>query len=471
MATAAVCTTRRYTFSTKPYTKASKMEPAFLTVFVLLCLFAATRPPVAFALMLHLFSIKQVMQAHCASLRSSLFGTQFVNYAIAATCALAAVAVFFRRDRPFHGLINSTAISILLLFGWSVISLLWSPGREIGLAVVISQLPYFILVIGLSPMLLFDADDVAKSFTWLVGLGVCLCLIILSSNQFTSVYGRLAVDLAAGVRSNSLNLGELGGMMVILAAALRRGFFGPFRVWIRVAVLILGALLALRAGTRGQFFLSFFVAIVMTPVAAPVRNILGFFSTALLVGVVGVVLLALLSTQLEGYEAQRFSLESMLYGQSSASSRATNLAVLAKAWREQPQAYLLGLGYSTFPTLTESGGDPYSHVLFADALFELGLPGAAALGISIFLGIKNWILLFRESAYGGNERERSAMAAIGGLVLFQLLLVNKQGALWGIPPLFAWLLLLARLQGRQESAVTSAEDDYGAAESEDSQRA
>ena len=54
------------------------MELLFILAFVGLCVISAFRPPWAFALVLLMYPLEQVMQAHCPALRSG-FAAQAVN--------------------------------------------------------------------------------------------------------------------------------------------------------------------------------------------------------------------------------------------------------------------------------------------------------------------------------------------------------------------------------------------------------
>jgi hypothetical protein len=417
------------------------MEAALIVAFSLLCLVAISRRWWALSLVLLMHPIEQVMQAHSPVLRSSIIGSKVVNVAIGVVVLGCIAREVLKGTGALRGWWNVTLASSVLLFAWSVVTLGWSPGRTEGLDIVVAQLPYFLVVVVASSMLAGDADDLTKTAQVMLILGTLLALIAVVSPAFATYQGRLSFEFGAGIRSNTLAIGELGGMVLITAACLRRGLPGGLGTPLRIAGLTLGTLLALKAGARGQFFLAIIVAVGFVPVAAPIRSFAGFFGAV--IGIAAVAMVAMfLSSTLEGFAARRFSMEEMLYGASSAGSRAANLTVLVKAWLDSPAAILFGLGYNTFATLDEGLGDPYSHILFADAICELGVPGAVLLGTAVWTGARSATRLL--SAHLGDARLRAGIASMVALLAYEVLLVNKQGALWGIAPLFPLMAIMTR---------------------------
>jgi hypothetical protein len=417
------------------------METLFIVSFSCLCVVAMVYRWCALALVLYMHPIEQVLQAHSPVLRSSAIGAKFVNVAIGVVVLGAIAREVCKGKDALQGWWNVTLTSTVLLFTWSVLTLTWSPGRAEGLDTVLTQLPYFLIVAVASPMLARDANDLTKTAFIMLAFGTLLALIAVVSPAFSTYQGRLSFEFGAGIRSNTLAIGELGGMLLIIAACLRRGVPVGFGTALRIAGLTIGALLALKAGARGQFFLAIIVAVAFVPVATPIRSFAGFFGAVIGIAVVAMVALILGST-LEGFAARRFSVDEILYGASSTSSRSANLTILLKAWLDSPAAILFGLGYNTFATLDEGLGDPYSHILFADAICELGVPGAVLLGTAVWTAARSAIQLL--SAHLADARLRAGVASMVALFAYEVLLVNKQGSLWGVAPLFPLMAILTR---------------------------
>ena len=158
---------------------------------------------------------------------------------------------------------------------------------------------------------------------------------------------------------------------------------------------------------------------------------------------VGLVASFLLDTLLSGFAAKRFSVEEMLYGTSSSSERMENVLSLGRAWAQSPTAWIFGLGYYAFNGLFADAGSIYSHVLFADVIFEMGLPGVAFMSCFVYLTVRDSFRLYRLAAEF--PLERAACTALIALFAYQLLLVNKQGNLWGSMVFFLMGIVISRL--------------------------
>ncbi len=428
------------------------MELAFLAAFAMCCMVCALRPPLAFALVVLMFPMEQVIQAHAPGLIGSAFGIKAVNYGVGVTAVFAAVKGCLTRPHGFSRWMNAATVSALSLLAWAAISLLWSPGRTEGLETVVGNVPYIVLFIIVAPLLIGDLDELRISQQAVLLIGMVLCAIIVISPEFTSLYGRLGYTVATGVRSNPLAIGELGGVVLLVAATMRGSTLLGFPLLpLRVAAAILGVLVAIKSGSRGQLAFALMVTIMFVPVAAPVRNVGAFISSAIIVGVTVLVVDFVISTQLQGVEARRFSGEALLYGDSSAFGRVNNVIALGSAWLSNPLAILIGLGYYAFSSLSASGGQPYSHVMFADALFELGVPGVALTATGLIVSGLSALRLFRVCS--GDRILRSTVAVAAGMLAYQVLLANKQGTMWGIPMLFALQAVVTRVWLRERDAL------------------
>ena len=424
------------------------MELPFIVAFVGICAISAFRRPWAFALVLLMFPMEQVMQAHCPALRSGV-AAQAVNYGVALS-SLFACARMTLRGGGLVNWMNTVMLATIGLYLWSIITLLWSPGRTEGLETIGTQWPYFFLIILVSPLLIRDINDTGAALRAFLWIGLPLGFVIAFSPEFASKYGRIGFEIGMGYRSNPLAIGELGGGLLVIGATLRKGVIPVAGTIVRIVAVILGAMVAIKAGSRGQFFIAIVVAIVFIPVSAPLRNPVAFVSSVVGIGVVLAAASVLLSSELDGFAAKRFSSDEMLYGESSVSGRLSNFFILAEAYLRSPTAIFVGLGYSTFTTLPGGMGEPYSHVLFADALFELGIPGAVLMSTIIWVGCRSSYQLLKQSV--DDPLRRAVLATVGALLAYQILLVNKQGSLWGTPILFPLLTIMLRVYLNEQTA-------------------
>lgn len=424
------------------------MQAIWITLFFLICLYGCVRPMVALALLLYLFPIEQILQSMAPALGSTPLGGQLVNYVVGLVVCAAAIRTAFTKFQPLVGLFNGVLITVLLLYGWSIVTLLWSPGRMDGLAVVGTRWPYLVVMI-LGSYLINDLNDLVSFAKTALLIGLTVCVVLLSSGDFESKFGRLGIVVAGKLESNPLALGELGGIVLLTGALLRDSSFGRWNVLLRLLAVGTGAAIALRSGARGQLLFSVGIALVAVPLAAPMRSWKAFFSTILIVGVVIAMALVLSSTLLEGFAAKRFSVDEMLYGSSSTSERVQNVTTLMSHWLSSPFAVLVGLGYYAFSSY--GMGIDYSHVVAADALFELGIPGAAGYIAVLVMTFQNCKRLMRAGIDTGYYR--AAVALCIGILGFYYLLSNKQGELWGCTTLFMLMCIVARLVSRIDAGM------------------
>lgn len=428
-----------------------------LPLFLLACIRAILSPGFALALVASMFTVKQLLQSSLPWLATSSVGAVAVNATVLAA-ALAALTVRFTRGRRVrHDGINLAWLCTVLLYAWSVLTCAWTPS-EGAWDVIVAGLPYFVLLMLVAPRLVTDWAEVADFHRGLLLIGIPTALLILISPEFTTKYGRLGLEIGS-VRTNPLALGQFGGLMLIAAALYRRP--GAVALVLRLLAMLLGAALAIRSGSRGQFLYAVIVAIALFPLAAPVRNVRVFFLTAVGVGIIAFASVQLVELLLENpLESKRFSFEEMLFGRSSAAGRFANVMVLYEAWLSEPLAPLLGLGYDAFQYYAGTAGEPYSHVIFADALFELGLPGAVLMTVFVASATRSGFRLIRETTESPERRLVGAMLV--AWFAYEVLLANKQGSLWGTPAMFpAGIVLTQMVLSRPAEAADPVALDEG----------
>lgn len=420
------------------------MQYFYASLLALACAVACVRPVWAVALLLCIFPIEQVLQSVSPFLRTTVLGNQLVNYLLGVVAILAAGNTAVRKPETWLGFASPTLMVISTLLIWSAVTILWSPGRELGLEKLSSRWPYFVVMVLFGSYIICNLDDVRELVTALAVLGVVLCTIILVSPEFGSQWGRLGILEGGKLQSNPLAIGELGGATLMVGALMRRTTLGIISVPLRLAAVLLGAVVAIKSGSRGQFIFAIGLSVIFFPIAAQVRSVTAFLSTAVGMAVIGGIVAFLASTLLEGFAARRFSAEQLLYGSSSTLERFSNVVGLAGRWISSPLAIAVGLGYYAYSSF--GYGAEYSHVVAADVLFELGIPGALLYVAMVLLVIRASRGLMRIAS--DDPFERSAAALLIALMTFQFLLSNKQGELWGVTPFFMLACVVTRLEIR-----------------------
>lgn len=416
------------------------MAIVILTIFVVLLIGSLVRPLWALALAMLMFPIEQSLQGAVDAFRTF---PPLANYIVAAVVGIAAVRETLAMRRPFFGYFSRAWLLTLAIFAWSAVSLLWTPAMPQAGEMVREGIPYFILFVVAAPILIDSVDDLTDLASLLMVFGTLVALTIIVNPEFNLKSGRLGVMLTSTVRSSPLAIGELGGTLLIVSALFRSSSSNNFLKVARSAAFICGTTLALYSGSRGQLIFGAAFALVFFPVAKPVKS-LGSYAIAVIgVVLVGGALVAISQLVLEGDMLRRWQGDVLSQG---VEVRQLNMLDLFRAFAANPVAWIFGLGWNAFSALTDASREPYSHSIIVDVLTELGIPAFIAFGYIMASVVQCGLNLFR--AWSQNEARRVAITIFVALGLYQFLLVNKQGYLWGVGLSFLHWLIIVRVWER-----------------------
>ena len=432
------------------------MQPLALSLFLALCAVGIFRPALIVALIFTMFPLEIALQSMCPVLSSSDLGLQAVNLAIGAAALIATPLAITQRREPFLGYANLAAISVFLVLLWSVVTLLWSPNRDVAIGTIRWQLPYMVLSTLIAPLLLSNSIQLVELQKWLLALGFAMCCVYLLSPEFAMRDGRLGTYIAgAGKQSNPLAVGEAGGLTLIIGMLYVRrtpSFLVPL---IRICAVLVGSAVVFLSGSRGQVLISVGVGILFVPLAMTIRNARAFLANCLLLAVFAATTYFVFTNVLSNFATQRFSADQMVYGyDSSALSRFSSVANLMAAWSSSPIAWVVGLGYLAYGAI-QGSTDIYTHVLFADAIFELGIPGLVLFVLLLMSAVQSSVQLLSM----GNQADpqtRSSIATLIAIATYSTIIVNKQGALWGSFIFFMSIILIAQLANRARAGLDPA---------------
>jgi hypothetical protein len=134
----------------------------FPAIVLLACAWSFRRPVWAVVLMIFLFSIQQVLQAEAPWVRGTPLGNQLINYVVGSVAIFAAGITILRKREAFVGWVNFSFVVITALLAWSVVTLLWSPGRDLALQVLSLRWVYYVIFILVGPIIIADLDDIAE---------------------------------------------------------------------------------------------------------------------------------------------------------------------------------------------------------------------------------------------------------------------------------------------------------------------
>ncbi len=432
------------------------LEALTVGSFVLVCLVSMFRTSWTLSLLVVFFPFKQALQASSGFFISN---NTLPNYIVALIVAIAAFREATSKERPFLGYLSFQFTGAMLLLGWSVVSLVWTPSREMATEFISINLPYAILFVILGPMLIRDVREFRSFLLAFLPISSLVAVVMLLNPTFTSQSGRMGVQIAANLRTNPLAIGELGGVMIIVASLIRSDSAGIALGVARAIAMSTGAILAIQSGSRGQIAFAVLVAILCFPAARRVRSVSGFFGATLGSLAVAGVVLVVAQYALEGNLLKRWDAQAVDEG---VGIRLANLFDLLSAWLATPAAWLFGLGFNAFSSLgAAQAAQGYTHNLTADILAELGLPIFCVYLMLIAQTFRSSTWLIRR--FADEPSYRSVCAIAVALAAYQLLLANKQGMLWASPALFLSFITISRLRTRESSELPPREDSQGTA--------
>jgi hypothetical protein len=334
--------------------------------------------------------------------------------------------------------LNSVLGMILFMLFWSVLSVNWSPGSTKGREFILEGIPYILIYVVVAPILIDSPQMLRRALLIFLGLGSVTALLILLNPEFKVRGGRLTFRFGAADVINVLQLGRLGGMLLIAAAVMRvrATALQPIRLF----AFIVGSLLAFYSGSRGQILASGIVALLFFPVARPLRNVSSFllFTGSVLIGYVSITLV---SDYVTGEaDINRWDPKYIL---GATNARILNIADLFQAFGSSPLALFIGLGFNAFTGVTSATLDTYAHNLFVEVLCELGvfffvllivlLGTVLRAGRSLFLSVRDTPDL------------RAPVATLLAFASFDFLIAQKEGQLWNHFDMYLHFCMIARL--------------------------
>lgn len=409
---------------------------------VLAFLFLFLAPP----LLILFFPLEQLIQSSSGFFRNTAFGLQATNYMVAFTVAMTTGYAVFKNPQRFQGILNSTTIIIGIMFIWTLLSCIWSPGRAKGFEVFISTAPYLAMFFIFMPLLITSLADWSRVARLCLVLGTIISGLILISPEFTMKFGRLGLDIASeakGGRSSPLALGELGGTCIVLAVFVGTKFDLLYFKVFRGIALLLGTILVVKSGSRGQLMFAVITVVLSYPISKQFSNAKNYIFT-----IIGLGLTLFLINYIAGQVANTGSLDTeKRWAEGSTSSgvdvRLDNIFFLLETWLKSPAYWIQGLGFYSFGELNPFG-EPYTHAIVVDMLGELGLIG---LILFLIMCILSWISCRKIFIAVRNDPiQRASFSSLAAMLIYQLLLSNKQGNIAGSFLMFSLILLAARIE-------------------------
>ena len=409
------------------------------------------KPQYTIVLLMMTFLIEQTLQSYIPLLAGGM--SWFTNVAIGGLAIVAVGNRFVQGKQLSGGYFNPALVALIILYAFSWINSFASPSREQALAMNMNGWPYWILLIGIAPLLLGDIGEFRRIVIAFMVIGIIITFfLVLNPAASYAGTGRFTVELEGMEnRSNPLALGSAGGMLLICAVLFRPERANVWLTLVRGIAFAVGLGLAVASGSRGQVLVAVAVVVTMFPLAYPVRNVIQFFAvTAGLAIVLGGIMMVFdwVTTEETISRWESSSVMAALEG------RFANVIVNLTAYFSSPEAWFFGLGSNAFTSLTNTD-QPYVHNVMIEVMTEQGLVGTILLVIILvtsFKAARRMFTVYRDDLY-----MRPAVATLIALALYYVGLSMKQGSMLGGPGMFFWVILLTKV-ARYESQLADAEE-------------
>lgn len=415
----------------------------YLGIFGLLVAGTLRKPAVGLAAALCMFVIEQWGQTKVAFVASH---ASLTNYLFGCIVLFGVVNQFLRYGgvRPVTGPVH---LCVILLYLYSAASLLWTPAYAAAFEEWDHNLPYAVLLLVLAPILVRNIEDARDGLyaTQAVGALLAVCFALFVEYGFRSVESE--IETAEAVRLPGA-LAELGGYLFIISCLLARRT--PFSLVFSLGVMVLGGLLVMQSGTRGQLLSMILCAgtffVVARSTSARQRNLLLIFG-----GTLSVLAAYFAFTELSQFfystQNSRWTVEGV---ESAYGGRMVMAGALLEAyWSAGPLAILFGLGTSASFSPDIVGF--YPHVVPVEILGELGLVGAALFLVIVWRTVSLTLKIFDTQDPRSDDRRITTVVA--ALFAFELLLAMKEGSLLRGINVFLFAILLEGIALRARQAA------------------
>lgn len=441
---------------------------AFLTALGLV--YCVVKPRYAIVPVLMLFPAEQIIMGYLPDFRWK-YGW-VTNLAVGLIAVFGVANHFFRGENVFKGMFNKLFFAVIAMYAYIMISTFWTPAPDSVAYFLNKSWAYFFLFYLVAPLLVNDLDDLASINVPLIVSGLLIMVLMLINPNAKFINDRFTIDLGYQVgfgqlQSNPLAIADAGGVLAIVCAIYRPEKRQPLLTALQWTGVLLGLVLALLSGSRGQVLAAVGVIAVLLPFATGARSAGRVAGSVITVGAVVTTLFYVFKTFVISAAQTRWSEQGQSQG---LEARFEMVAAALGAYGVSPVYWLTGLGASAFNAFytfrTSDNPHWYPHNIVVEVLTEYGVIGIVILGGILYITTKYCLRLV---AIAGADRGRRTTAVLfAGLILFQFLMAMKQGYMLGMPPLFMFILILARVVKNEEAAAllayNQAEEDGQALE-------
>jgi hypothetical protein len=408
-------------------------------LLILLALLIGTwrRPAAGIGAVLCLYGLKQWGQSTTA-----LFSEyrQFTNFAVFAICVLGVWRAARQRACILCS-VPTTTVLILVMYGYAFVTISWAPDPQTSLDQWITSAPYIVTITLLAPLLIGDLDDARTAFISTALAGAALCALALAFGTWGDrglvMFGHAGLQDDSNLyryETNPLALSSMAGTVLLICALSLGRPNGMLMRLFSLACIPVALVVILRSGSRGQAIASGAAFLVALPVAFRPKDGKSLVS---------LVMVAAIVLGLAWYGASFVELDSERWSDARASQdvagRFTMAQTLLGASTSSVLTTLFGLGNSS--AFKEVGF--YPHITGLEVLAEEGIVGALIYSSILIFALRS---VRRALRFELSDAQRNALGILTGLFIFELILSWKQGSLLFSVYVFAYAIVLARLE-------------------------
>ena len=332
------------------------------------------------------------------------------------------------------------AIAIWALFAFAFISVAWSANFETGLALWNSKIPYLGMALLLVPWIVKESKDLMPTYQNLLIVSFVLTGLV----YFTTDWTYRGVAIAEGARlqvtrGNPLEVATVGGVLVIVAVLFSKHRLFGFWGLVRLAAIILGVIVTVRTGTRGQLIASFLVVFVMMLV----KNKLTSPKSLVAASFVAIVLASTINFAINHYWGDaRWGSD---VATQDMSGRLDMSLFMLSSWLNaaNPFTIFVGLGNSSGQDLM----GVYPHNVMVEILTEEGLIGFSLIIFLLIRLFSSYLERSRRQQLPADDRQAHYIAI--ALFLYFFILTFKQGSLLTSHAFFMSAMILSDLLNRK----------------------
>lgn len=346
-----------------------------------------------------------------------------------------ALSVFHisRRKSALRSFSDPQYLILIALYGYSLLSVLWSFERDVSLGVFLANIPYIVVLVLVAPMLVRKKEDLnAFCFSFLFFSGCTLVLMALfrewGERGLMLPGARADTGNWTDFESSPLDLGTAAGLCILICL----GLFKESKMVLKLMLLsVVGVMVfvMLRAGVRGQMLFCA-ASIGVYFFALGKRGAVFFFLT------IAVTVFLFLGDILSVLFPENQNLIDRWAGEEISRGGNERLHVQTLMLNELADAGVSSLLFGLGASSSFSVAGIYPHNIFVEALTELGVVGTAVL---IFFLSKALLPFIRRNS---SASWRSTGSLLVSFVAYLILVSMKQGNIYGATLLFGFCLVV-----------------------------